>query len=317
MIINNISVAIEALNKGSIIGLPTETVYGLAGNALNEKAVKHIYELKNRPTTNPLILHTHSLDEVSKYVIKIPPVALKLADAFWPGPLTLLLQKNASIPYCVTSGSEQVAVRIPNHPVAMSLLSSLAFPLVAPSANPYTRISPTTAQMVFDYFGTQLPVILDGGSCEKGIESTIIGFDGDEPIVYRQGAISIDAIEFVVGKVKYNVMHSVVTPGMSKVHYAPRTSMFIVDDVLEFISTNPGLKIGFIGMGDDFVGHSNITFVTLTKSNDLEEASANLYQSMYYLDGLNLDCIIIKKFPELGIGKALNDRITRATFNAR
>ena len=153
MIHQNIQAAAEALNRGELIGLPTETVYGLAGNALNEFVVDKIYTLKNRPSSNPLILHTYSLEEVAKYTTHIPPTAFKLANTFWPGPLTLLLPKNNLITHKVTAGSHLVAVRIPNHPIALELLRSLDFPLVAPSANPYTRISPTSAQMVEDYFG--------------------------------------------------------------------------------------------------------------------------------------------------------------------
>jgi L-threonylcarbamoyladenylate synthase len=316
MIGNDIFEAVKVLNKNELIGLPTETVYGLAGNALSVEAVQKIYSLKNRPNNNPLILHTHSLDAALKYTKEFVPAAIKLAESFWPGPLTLLLPKQSIVPDSVTSGSHLVAVRVPNHPVALKLLKALNYPLVAPSANPYTRISPTNAQMVDAYFGKGLPYILEGGSCSKGIESTIVGFEDGLPIVFRQGAISIDALEFVVGKVKlkHEVSRTLVTPGMAKLHYAPRTSMFIVDDLLDFIQAHPNSKIGFIGMGDRYLCHPNIEFVTLTESNDLEEASANLYQSMYYLDGLNLDCIVIKKFPEMGIGRSLNDRITRATF---
>ena len=316
MITKNFSEAIDVLNNGSLIGLPTETVYGLAGNALNEKAVQKIYDLKNRPNSNPLIVHTYSLNEVQKYVAYIPAAGLKLAKTFWPGPLTLLLPKNNSIPSCVTSGSELVAFRIPNHTLALSLLKCLPYPLVAPSANPYTRISPTTAQMVYDYFGTQLPVILDGGSCEKGIESTIIGFDGDLPIVYRQGAISVDAIEFVIGNVdlKNEAVNAVVTPGMSKLHYAPKTKFIIVDNLEQFVLQNKNLKIGAIIMGKPQISLLKIKSRLLSNSNDLEEASANLFKAMYELDRLKLDCIIIEQFPAIGIGKSLNDRISRAAY---
>lgn len=315
MIGKDIAKAVAVLNNDDLIGFPTETVYGLAANAFSSLAVNKIYQLKNRPTTNPLIVHTHSIEAATKYTRTLNPAAFKLAKSFWPGPLTLLLPKNNLIPECVTSGSPLVAIRVPNHPIALELLNALDFPLVAPSANPYTRISPTNAQMVDDYFGMGLPYILDGGSCSKGIESTIVGFEGDKPIIYRQGAISIDAIEFVIGKVKLEneIQQEIVTPGMSKLHYAPKTKMHIVDDLLDFMHAFPNLKVGFIGTGDKFFCHPNLKFVSLTESNDLEEASKNLYQSMYYLDSLGLDCIVIKKFPEHGIGRSMNDRLARAT----
>lgn len=316
MITNDISYAAHVLNQGELVAIPTETVYGLAGSAFNEQAIQKIFQLKNRPTCNPLILHTHSINEVLKFVKEIPPSAMKLAEAFWPGPLTLLLPKKSNIPLSVTAGSHLVAVRIPNHPVVISLLKQLDFPLVAPSANPYTRISPTNSKMVYDYFGDELPCILEGDICSKGIESTIVGFHNNVPIIYRQGAISVDAIEFIAGKSKVlaTVKERVTTPGMSPIHYAPRTRFQMVDCISSFIDQNQGLQIGILALGKLSMNQPNTTCIHLSITGDLEEASANLYQSMHELDGLNLDCIIIEKFPEIGIGKSLNDRITRASY---
>jgi L-threonylcarbamoyladenylate synthase len=316
MITSNITYAVHALNQGNLVAIPTETVYGLAGSAFNEHAIDKIFQLKNRPTCNPLILHTHSINEVHKFVKHIPPLALKLAEAFWPGPLTLLLPKKSNIPRSVTAGSHLVAVRIPNHPITLDLLKQLDFPLVAPSANPYTRISPTNAKMVYDYFGETLPIILEGDICSKGIESTIVGFHDDVPIIYRQGAISVDAIEFIVGKSKVQATKNekVTTPGMSPMHYAPKTKFYIVESLLDFVQENAHLKIGLLTLGNDDFNQPNTTSIHLSKTADLEEASANLYKSMYDLDALELDCIIIELFPEIGIGKSLNDRISRASF---
>jgi L-threonylcarbamoyladenylate synthase len=316
MITSNISIAVNALNQGELVAIPTETVYGLAGSAFNEQAIHKIFQLKNRPTCNPLILHTHCISEVSKFVKEIPPNALKLAEAFWPGPLTLLLPKKSIIPNSVTSGSHLVAVRIPNHSVTLNLLKQLDFPLVAPSANPYTRISPTNSKMVDDYFGDALPCILEGDICSKGIESTIVGFHENAPVIYRQGAISVDAIEFIAGKSKVlaTKTEKVTTPGMSPMHYAPRTRFQIVDCLSNFILQNPTLHIGVLTLGKSTIAQSNTTCIQLSIAGDLEEASANLYKAMYDLDGMDLDCIIIEKFPEIGIGKSLNDRISRASF---
>ena len=316
MITSNISNAVDALNNGALVAIPTETVYGLAGSAFNEHAIQKIFHLKNRPFCNPLILHTHSIEEVLKFVQHIPPNAMKLAKAFWPGPLTLLLPKKTIIPQIVTAGSHLVAVRIPNHPLTLSLLKQLDFPLVAPSANPYTRISPTNAKMVDDYFGTDLPIILDGDICSKGIESTIVGFLDDIPIIYRQGAISVDAIEFIVGKSKVQATKNekITTPGMSPMHYAPKTKFYIVDSVVNFIMENPDLRLGLLTLGKRDFNQPNTTSINLSITADLEEASTNLYKSMYDLDAMALDCIIIELFPEIGIGKSLNDRIRRASF---
>jgi L-threonylcarbamoyladenylate synthase len=209
-----------------------------------------------------------------------------------------------------------VAVRIPNHSVTLSLLEQLDFPLVAPSANPYTRISPTNSKMVYDYFGDDLPVILEGDICSKGIESTIVGFHENTPIIYRQGAISVDAIEFIAGKskVQATIKEKVTTPGMSPMHYAPKTNFCIVESILDFIYENQDLKIGVLLLGKLEINQPNTTCINLSLAADLEEASTNLYKSMYDLDGIGLDCIIIELFPEIGIGKSLNDRIRRASF---
>ena len=316
MITSEISYAVHALNQGDLVAIPTETVYGLAGSAFNEQAIQKIFHLKNRPTCNPLILHTHSIHEVLKFVKEIPPTAMKLAEAFWPGPLTLLLPKKSNIPLSVTAGSHLVAVRIPNHPITLDLLKQLDFPLVAPSANPYTRISPTNSKMVDEYFGDTLPFILEGDICSKGIESTIVGFHDHVPVIYRQGAISVDAIEFVAGKSKVlaTIKERVTTPGMSPMHYAPKTRFQIVDSIASFIQEHDHLKIGVLALGKLAINLPNTTCIHLSITSDLEEASANLYKSMYALDGMHLDCIIIEKFPEIGIGKSLNDRISRASF---
>ena len=316
MITGEISYAVHALNQGELVAIPTETVYGLAASAFNEQAIQKIFQLKNRPTCNPLILHTHSIDEVLKFVKEIPSSAMKLAEAFWPGPLTLLLPKKSNIPLSVTAGSHLVAVRIPNHTVTLNLLKQLDFPLVAPSANPYTRISPTNSKMVDEYFGDTLPCILEGDICTKGIESTIVGFQDNVPVIYRQGAISVDAIEFVAGKSKVlaTVKERVTTPGMSPMHYAPRTRFQIVDCISNFIEQNQGLQIGVLSLGKGLFNHAYTICINLSNTGDLEEASANLYKSMYELDSKNLDCIIIEKFPEIGIGKSLNDRISRASY---
>jgi L-threonylcarbamoyladenylate synthase len=217
------------LEKEELVAIPTETVYGLAANALNPIAVAKIFEAKERPTFDPLIVHTHALNEVENFVSDIHPALLKLAQVFWPGPLTLLLPKKDIIPNLVTSGLDRVGVRIPNHSLTLELLSKLSFPLAAPSANPFGYISPTKAEHVDKQLGTKIPYILDGGACEVGLESTIVGEENGEIIVYRLGGLSIDDIEAVVGKVfvQLNQSSNPKAPGQLKSHYAPKKPVYI------------------------------------------------------------------------------------------
>ena len=202
MIGNDLAQAKQLLAAGQLVAIPTETVYGLAGNALDEQAVLEIFRVKNRPAFDPLIVHTDSFERIADFVREIPEKALLLAQHLMPGALTLLLPKSDLIPDLVTSGLDRVAVRIPNHSLTRSLLSGLSFPLAAPSANPFGYISPTTAQHVEQQLGNQIPYILDGGPCEVGLESTIVGFENDEPIIYRKGGLAIETIERLVGTVR-------------------------------------------------------------------------------------------------------------------
>jgi L-threonylcarbamoyladenylate synthase len=183
LISTNIQAACQILNNNDLVAIPTETVYGLAANALNEKAVLKIFTLKKRPAYNPLIIHIGAIEDLDKWAKNIPEKAYLLAKTFWPGPLTLVLEKKAIVPNIITAGKNTVGIRMPNHPVTLSLLKQLNFPLAAPSANPFMSISPTTAEHVEDYFGHKLPMILEGGPCEKGIESTIIGFENSTPLL--------------------------------------------------------------------------------------------------------------------------------------
>jgi len=316
---NNISTDIHKakniLEQDNLVAIPTETVYGLAGNAFSETAIKKIFETKNRPLFNPLIVHIHSKDLLDDLAEKVPQKAYQLAEAFWPGSLTLVLKKKSNIPYLVTAGKNTVAVRVPNHPLTLSLLQLLDFPLVAPSANPFGSISPTTAEHVANYFPETVPLVLDGGICESGIESTIIGFDEDEPILYRLGAISIEAIEAIVGKV--TVMNTKEAapeaPGMLLKHYAPKTKTILVDDIENFLKENTLPKIGTISFYKT-TAHSNVVHQeVLSERKDFKEAAANLYQAMHRLDKMNLNLIVAERFPDENLGKSINDRLNRAT----
>ncbi|TAF72445.1 MAG: threonylcarbamoyl-AMP synthase, partial [Bacteroidetes bacterium] len=218
------------LEQNQLIGFPTETVYGLAGNALSIDAVTKIFETKNRPTFDPLICHAFDVENIKKYVISIPQMAYDLLSSFAPGPITVLLQRKKNIPDLVTSGLEHVAFRIPNHPLALDLLKNISFPLAAPSANPFGYISPTSAVHVQKQLGNFIPYILDGGNCSVGIESTIIGFKDNKAQIYRLGGLELNAIEHITGKAEIHLSSSKpAAPGMLESHYAPRKKMYVGD----------------------------------------------------------------------------------------
>ena len=316
MITTDIELAKNELISDNIIAIPTETVYGLAGNAYSVKAVKKIFGLKNRPLYNPLIVHIKSADFLPNVASEIPEIALKLANEFWPGPLTLVLKKQSHIPDLVTSGKETVAIRVPNHPLTLSLLEQLDFPLAAPSANPFGSISPTTATHVFNYFENELNVILDGGECQKGIESTIIGFENEQPIVYRLGSLSVEQIEEKIGPVMHKTQsedNAPIAPGMLSRHYAPTTEIFLTNDVERLIQFYANKKIGVLLFQNRThqipIEHQEV----LSDSGNLNEAAKNLYAAMHRLDKLNLDLIIAERLPNVGLGKTMNDKLERAT----
>lgn len=312
---SNISRAVDLLNQDKLVAIPTETVYGLAGNIYSEKAIKGIFEMKQRPLFNPLIVHIYDVRQVRELTTDFPEKAQKLAQKFWPGSLTLILPKNEKVPNLITANKNSVGIRMPDHSVTLELLAQLEFPLAAPSANPFSRISPTTAQHVKDYFNDKLELVLDGGPCKNGIESTIVGFENEEPVIYRLGSISQEEIEEVIGKVNINNQekNTPIAPGMVEKHYAPRTKTVLVENVSDYLQENKNFKIGILlheKIDDEQLAH---TVKYLTSTSDIKEAASLLYASLHELDALNLDIIVAQKFPDSGIGKSLNDRLTRAT----
>ncbi|CAM4047081.1 L-threonylcarbamoyladenylate synthase [Flavobacterium weaverense] len=305
------------LETDELVAIPTETVYGLAGNIYSEVAISKIFETKKRPLYNPLIIHIHDKKILSEVAIEIPEKALKLAEAFWPGSLTLVLKKNKEIPDSVTAGKDTAAFRVPNHKMTLDLLKLLPFPLAAPSANPFGRISPTTAQHVGDYFPTTLAMVLDGGNCQNGIESTIIGFKNEEPILYRLGSISIEEIEMVVGKIKIQNHNGIKpdAPGMLSKHYAPKTKIILVEEVEKELKNHKNKKIGLLLFNNQVLNPLISSTEILSEKGDLKVAMSNLYAAMHRLDKQNLDLIIAEKFPENNLGNSINDRLQRATKN--
>lgn len=311
----HIDQAAELLKSGQLVAIPTETVYGLAGNALDEKAILEIFKVKNRPKFDPLIAHTNHLDKVSDYLEEIPKQARKLAEAYWPGPLTILLKKKKTFPDLLTSGLPEVAIRIPNHPLTLELLSKLDFPLAAPSANPFGYVSPTTARHVAQQLGAHIPYILDGGSCTIGIESTIVGFDeNEEPIVYRLGGMRLEDIEQVTGSVSVNLNRSSnpKAPGMLKSHYAPNKRL-IIGDVKQLVVANQHHNTGIITFSEKLINFDPSKQIILSPQGSLDEAASQLFAALRRMDEIDVDLIITEKFPDEGLGKAINDRLKRAS----
>lgn len=313
----DIEKAARLLRQGKLVAIPTETVYGLAGNAFNEEAVLSIFETKDRPHFDPLIVHSSSAEWVKQHVAEIPPIAATLMEEFWPGPLTLVLPKKKIVPDVVTSGLDNVAVRVPRHSMAHNLLQLLDFPLAAPSANPFGYVSPTTAQHVNDQLGDRIEYILDGGPTTVGLESTIIGFEDGAPIVYRLGGLSVDVIEDIIGPVEValNQSSDPKAPGMLKSHYAPGKPLHFGNPG-ELISEFEGKRIGFLGFMTRLEFLPPNRQLLLSPRGDLHEAAVNLFAFMRQFEKMPIDLILAERLPEIGLGKAINDRLRRAAVNA-
>ena len=312
----DIEKAAELLRKDELVAIPTETVYGLAGNGLKSDTIGKIYMVKNRPANNPLILHVASLENLEGLVSHIPETAIKLAEKFWPGPLTLVLPKTDKVPDMATAGLKTVAIRVPAHELTLSLLSMLDFPLAAPSANLSNRVSPTTAEHVHFQIGERIKYILDGGQCSKGIESTIVGFVDETPIILRHGALGIDRIKQVTGKVLTKKNYStIVAPGMFTKHYSPNTRLIACENIQQMIAGLNGLNIAVLTLIPDTQKEPDdeIFKTSLSQSGDLSEAAYNLYDKLFLLDKMNFDCIVAEYVPDIGIGISINDRLRRAS----
>lgn len=308
----DIAKARALLERGLVVAIPTETVYGLAANALDEDAVIRIFEIKRRPRFDPLIVHGASREQLASSVKAFPEWAIALADRFWPGPLTLVLPKRDRIPDIVTSGLDSVAIRVPNHEMTLDLLSQLDFPLAAPSANPFGYVSPTSAQHVFDQLGDEIPYILDGGECAVGVESTIVTEQQDELVVLRLGGVTIEEIELLVGPVRLQIQASSnpLAPGSLQSHYAPRTPFKLgpID-----ISQYDLERVGVITFHTQIAGVPAHHQIVLSPDGDLRIAAKHLFGGIRYLDSLRLSLILAEALPEIGLGRAINDRLRRAS----
>lgn len=313
---NNIPYAIELLNSNKLVAIPTETVYGLAANAFNENAVLNIYKTKNRPQFNPLIIHSNRIERFEEWGLLIPEDVKLLAQHFWPGPITFIIPANHKIPEIVTAGTGAVAIRVPNHPITLDLLAKLTFPLAAPSANPSGFISPTSALHVEQQLGNKIDYILDGGNCKVGVESTIISFLENEPKILRFGGLAIEAIEAVLNKKLATGSNNdkIVAPGMLSKHYAPVHPLQIVENLSESIQLFDKNRVGVISFSESFAEVPIAHQFVLSKTKDLNEAASNLFAAMRHVDELDLDIILSEKFPNIGLGYAINDRLKRASI---
>jgi len=298
----------ELLLAGELVAIPTETVYGLAGNAFDTEVVAKIFDVKERPHFDPLIVHLDSVDSVNNCASQLPMWAEKLTARFWPGPLTVVLPKKVNVPELATAGLPTVGLRVPNHPLTIELLKELPFPLAAPSANPFGYVSPTTPEHVFAQLGHRIKYILDGGACEIGIESTIVGEQEGKPVILRLGGTSLEAIRGVLGDIEIAKKGDVIAPGMHPSHYAPRVPMILGEP--EEAQSNHGALRFKEPLPELSLSHQ----IILSPSGNLHEAAANLFKAMRQLDEMEgIELVFAELVPDEGLGRAINDRLKRAS----
>ena len=302
-----ISRAAQILRGGGLLALPTETVYGLAANALDGEAVARIFAAKGRPRFNPLIVHVGSLAAAAE-LVEFDDVSRRLAEMFWPGPMTLVLPSKGHVADLVSGGLETLAVRVPAHPLARAVLAAFGGPVAAPSANPSGQISPTLAAHVVAGLGNAVDAVLDGGACSVGLESTILASGPDGVRLLREGGISREAVEAVAGPVVTDLTpERIEAPGQMERHYAPRTRLVISDDVAAGEAVTGEVMIGFGNVAGD---------LSLSEGGDLIEAAARLFATLHAADALAIErgaaVIRVAEVPEDGLGRAINDRLRRA-----
>lgn len=308
----NIEKAANIIKAGGIVAFPTETVYGLGADALNPLAVAKIFEVKKRPSFNPLIIHIAKKEWLKEFSNYNDERVNLLIEKFWPGPLTLVLDKKNVVPNIVTSGNLTVAIRMPSHKVALELIEKSETPIAAPSANKFGHLSPTTAKHVHKYLGDKVDLILDGGKSEVGVESTIIQLTEGNFYLLRFGGITKEEIENVVGeiKIKTNNSKNPNSPGQLPFHYSPNTPLYFYDEKLLI----KGKRIGAIFFQNKKTDFDFAIEKYLSISGDFREAASNLFLYLHELEKENLDYILIEEVEEKGLGKAIMDRLRKATF---
>jgi L-threonylcarbamoyladenylate synthase len=323
---NKIKEAAKMLRNGLRVVFPTETVYGIGANALDEKSVKKIFEVKGRPSDNPLIVHISSLKDIEQYAVNISDKSLKLIDVFFPGPLTLIMEKAEKIPYAVTAGLETVAIRMPKHPVARAFIKECGVPVAAPSANISGKPSPTELEHVLDDMSDRVEGIISSRGSQYGLESTVIDMTIEPPCLLRPGNVTIDEIEQVIGAIDVSesvfsekISSAVASPGMKYRHYAPKASLYIVkgsqipDKIRELILKYSGKKVGVLTANNQQLYNKADVVLSLGDQENLEEMGRQLFKKLREFDRKNVDIIFAEDLSDEGIGLAITNRLYKAS----
>ncbi|MBD8004451.1 L-threonylcarbamoyladenylate synthase [Bacillus norwichensis] len=329
---NNYPQVVEAaqyLKEGEVVAFPTETVYGLGANALSDKAVAKIFKAKGRPADNPLIVHIANVNQLDLLTKEIPETAIKLMNEFWPGPLTLIFKsKPDAVSSLVTAGLKTVAVRMPDHPVALALINAAGVPIAAPSANKSGKPSPTMARHVLADLEGLIAGVVDGGPTGVGLESTVLDCTPEVPIILRPGGLSKEEIERVIGQVDQDpaLKHSESSPkspGMKYRHYAPSAPLFLVDGdkawIQELIDQkrSSGVKVGVLAPEESASFYKADAVVVSGRRSDLKSVAHTLYQALRSFDEKNLDLIYAEVYPLQGVGEAVMNRLEKAAAHRR
>lgn len=320
---NDIDIAADIIKNGGLVAIPTETVYGLAANALDGKAVSKIFKAKGRPMDNPLIVHVSCIEEIDKLVSEIPPQAKKLANTFWPGPLTIILKRSNIIPAEVSAGLDTVAIRLPNNDVTRKLIKIAGVPLAAPSANTSGSPSPTSANHVLHDLDGKIDAILDAGNCRVGLESTVITLTSPVPTLLRPGGVTVEELRNVLGNVeidkavidKVDSLETVSSPGMKYKHYSPKTKIVIVDgdneSFIKYVNSRSSDKVAALCYIDD-QPKLNVKTVTFGKMNDYNMQASELFSALRKIDDLNVNIVYARCPKKSGVGLAVYNRLIRA-----
>lgn len=313
-ITTDVQLAARVLRDGGLVAFGTETVYGLGANALDVNAVARVFEAKQRPHFDPLIVHIADRDQLASVASSLTSLEEELIEQFWPGPLTLVLPKQQQVPDLVTSGLPSVAVRMPNHELARELIREAGVPVAAPSANPFGRISPTCAEHVLEHLGEKIDLILNGGPCEVGVESTVACVHEGSVEILRPGGVTLEEIQTITPNVSFRQSTSkpgvsATSPGQLEQHYAPRTPLVIVE---HFDSQNVTPRTGILSLGPVDPRLTPAVLEVLSPDESLVEATANFFAALRRLDASGVEQIVATPFPQEGLGIALNDRLRRA-----
>lgn len=321
--------AADVIRRGGLVAFPTETVYGLGADALNASAVRRIFEAKGRPPNDPIIVHVASVEDLSRVAREVPPVARRLAETFWPGPLTLVLPRGEAVPLVVTAGRDTVAVRCPAHPVALALIRASGTPIAAPSANVFGHTSPTTAQHVLDDLNGRVDVILDGGSTPVGVESTVLDLTAEVPTILRPGGVPKEALERVLGQVQVHARPAdprapLPSPGTLPRHYAPRVPLWLYTGPREAVLAAlreearrlraASWRVALLVTDEDVaaVDEEGVLVRSVGSAADLAGMARRLYATLRELEHLQPDVILARDVAPVGLGLAVHDRLVRA-----